>query len=434
MRLCKALRNSRANFGQRATIAPYFHRRYFADDHQPQQDSDHEHKRDAETETEPEPETGSVTPPTRRRNNIAHPAIDWDNAFKVNPENKTVETAAGDLPLSPIMDPTYWEATRRHHVPKAKPGKPQNSVERQLRANPFAKALATPVRNCCMTRVRLPSFFLQNFNVVSHPESGNPWLIPVSLMPDEAPAKEEPSAEKILEIQSEENAQEREEESENIESKPGYLQEDRTSTTSSGNERIAGPSIYILGRQDLVSAFADKKSSFSGGPKRMLGSTPRYRNLTRNTVWRTDMDTYILDLMRKSIVSELLYLSGLCAEQGRHYIVKCYGWGDVQYKHKGSVIWFENPVEDVGSNQTDNQPGPFAVFDIQRTSFQGGQYTESVAVHNMPMLLGLDVANRLKEEAKALTDGSIFMLAGRRTVNIQMKLWKLQGYLSDYRD
>ncbi|KAI0896351.1 hypothetical protein F4806DRAFT_466991 [Annulohypoxylon nitens] len=429
MRLCKALRNSSANFGQRATIAPYLQRRYFADD-QSRQDGDHEHEPKPDTETEPDP----ATPPNRRRNNIAHPTIDWDNAFKVVPENKAVETAVGDLPLSPIMDPTYWEATRRHQTPKAKAGKPQNSVERQLRANPFANALATPVRNCCMTRARLPSFFLQDFNVVSHPESGNPWLIPVSLMPDEAPAKEEPSAENILEIESGKIAQESEEISENIESKSEHLQQDQTSTTPKENESISGPSMYILGRQDLISAFADKKSSLSGGPKRMMGSTPRYRNLTKNIVWRTDMDTYILNSMRKGIVSELLYLSSLCAEQGRHYIAKCYGWGDVQYKHKGSVIWFEDPVEDIGSDQTSNQPGPFAVFDIQRTSFQGGPYTESVAVHNMPMLLGSELANRLKEEAKALTDGSIFMLAGRRTVNIQMKLWKLQGYLSDYRD
>lgn len=134
MRLCKALRNSSANFGQRATIAPYLQRRYFADD-QSRQDDDHEHEPKPDTETGPEPEP--ATPPNRRRNNIAHSTIDWDNAFKVVPENEAVETAVGDLPLSPIMDPTYWEATRRHQVPKAKAGKPQNSVERQLRANPF---------------------------------------------------------------------------------------------------------------------------------------------------------------------------------------------------------------------------------------------------------------------------------------------------------
>ncbi|KAI1451856.1 hypothetical protein F4805DRAFT_69588 [Annulohypoxylon moriforme] len=417
MRLCKALRNSSANFGQRAIVAPYFHRRYFADD-QSQQHDDHE----------------QAAPSTRKKTNIAHLAIDWDNAFKVDPENKTVETAAGDLPLSPIMDPTYWEATRRHQVPKARPGKPQNSVERQLRANAFAKALATPVRRCVISRVRLPSFFLQDFNIVSHPETGNPWLIPVSLIPDEAATEEQPDAEKILEVESGEGTQENKEISENIESKSQNLEDNSTSATTSEREGIHGPASYALARQDLLSAFANKKSSLSGGPKRLAGSSPRYRGLDKNIVWRKDMDTYIRDLMRQGIVSELLYLSGLCAEQGRHYIVKCYGWDDVQYKHKGSVIWFGDPVESASSDQAGNEPGPFATFDIQRTTFQGGPYTESVAVHNMPMLLGSEHASRLKEEAQSLRDGSIFMLAGRRTVNIQLKLWKLQGYLAGYED
>ncbi|KAI1204141.1 uncharacterized protein F4807DRAFT_448710 [Annulohypoxylon truncatum] len=418
MRLCKALRNSSASFGQRATVAPYFHRRYFADDRS-QQHGDPK----------------QATPPIRKKSHIMYHGIDWDNAFEVDSENKKVETAAGDLPLSPIMDPAYWEAKKRHEVPKAKPGKPQNSVERQLRANPFAKALAAPVRKCVITRIRLPSFFLQDFKVVSHPETGNPWLIPASLMSDRAPAESEVDTEEVSEAESGEDSKEGEESSENIESKSENLQQESSeSAATTGNEGIHGPASYVLARQDLLSAFTDKNSTLGGGPRRLIGSSPRYRSLDKKVVWRKDMDTYIRDLMCQGIVSELLYLSSLCAEQGRHYIVKCYGWDDVQYKHKGSVLWFADPAESSSSDETSNQPGPFATFDIQRTTFQGKPYTESVSVYNMPMLLGPEHASRLKEEAQTLRDGSIFMLAGRRTVNIQLKLWKLQGYLADYRD
>ncbi|KAI2465108.1 hypothetical protein F4781DRAFT_425016 [Annulohypoxylon bovei var. microspora] len=407
MRLCKALRISSASFGQRATIAPYSPRRCFADDRS------RKHQRNPDTDL---------------------PVVDWENAFKIDPENKTVKTAVGDLPLSPIMDSTYWEATRRHQAPKAKPGKPQNSVERQLRANPFAKALATPVRNCIVTRARLPSFFLQDFNIVSHPQTDHPWIIPASLMSDEAPAAGELDAENVLEVTSDEDSQESEESPGNIESEPKDLQENSADVTAMDNEGIHGPAAYVLARQELLSGFANKRSGLIGGPKRLIGSSPRYRNLGHKTIWRKDMDTYIRDLMRQGIVEELLYLSNLCTEKGRHYIVKCYGWDDVQYKHKGSVLWFADPVESADLNQTSNEPGPFATFDTQKTSFQGGSYTESVAVHNMPMLLGSEHTSHIKEEAQALKDGSIFMLAGRRTTNLQLKLWKLQGYIADYRD
>ena len=59
--------------------------------------------------------------------------------YSVDSVNKKIETAVGDLPLSPVMDPTFWEARQQHRTLKANPGKPQNSVARQLRANAFGK-------------------------------------------------------------------------------------------------------------------------------------------------------------------------------------------------------------------------------------------------------------------------------------------------------
>ncbi|KAI1138351.1 hypothetical protein F5Y05DRAFT_36718 [Hypoxylon sp. FL0543] len=454
MRLCKALRQSSASFGQGATIVrACSNRRYFADDRTRHDDP-----------AQPPAQTASETNPSS-----VQLASDRDDAFKVDPQNKTVETAVGDLPLSPVMDPTFWEATRRHQAPKVKPGKPQNSVERQLRANPFAKALATPVRMCAMTRARLPSFFLQDFNVVAHPETGKAWLIPHSLLPDEDPADEEPDARGIAEAMDEAVSQENEdsvdvepepcnpqeqkpdakgiaeamneavsqenEDSVDVEPEPCNPQEQKPAAVASTNhDRPHGPAAWILARQDLISSFTVKDSGLKYGPQRLTGIFPRYRHLAKTVIWRQDMDTYILDLMRRDIINDLLYLSKLCTENGRYYVVKCWGWNDVQYKHKGAVLWFGEPDEDADSNQTRNQPGPFATFEYQKTDIQGQPLTETVVVHNISMLLGSEQAKYIKDEAAALKDGSIFMLAGRRTTNLQLKLWKLQGYLADYRD
>ncbi|XXG99631.1 hypothetical protein Hte_005972 [Hypoxylon texense] len=412
MSLCKSLRPSSARPSQhRIIILPVcLNRRCFADRHGHGSPS--------------RPHTVQGNP-----NSDEQLSSDRDDVFKINPENKTVETAVGDLPLSPVMDPTFWEATRRHQVPKAKPGKPQNSVERQIRANPFAKALATPVRMCAVTKTRLPSFFLQDFNLVAHPETNAPWLIPGSLMPDQPS-----TAQESLGIESLEDT-----ESEAHDSKDPQS----TAATSEDNERLHGQRAYVLARQDLLSSFTVKKSGFGSAPKQITNANFRQKSLVDKVVWREDMDTYILDRMRQAIVDDLLYVSGLVAGAGRYYIVKCYGWGDVQYKHKGAVLWFGEPDDDDegGASSSDrtsssssNEPGPFATFDIQKNDIQGEAMTTTVAVHNMSMLLGPEQARRVKEQAAVLKDGNLFMLAGRRTTDLQLKLWKLQGYISDYRE
>lgn len=286
---------------------------------------------------------------------------------------------------------------------------------------------------CAVTRTRLPSFFLQDFNLIAHPETGAPWLIPTSLIPDE-PSEAQESETRITERAINETSSD----------KKGEQDVETPKSTEShnlrdDNARPHGPAAYVLARQDLLSSFAVKKSGFENAPKQITGVTFKHRNLADKAVWRKDMDTYILELMRRAVVDDILYLSRLCAEEGRYYIVKCYGWGDVQYKHKGAMLWFGEPQEEgavtnqTKTNDTSNEPGPFATFDIQKEDVQGEKMTTSVAVHNVPMLLGAEQARRVKEEAAALKDGSIFMLAGRRTADLQLKLWKLQGYLSDYK-
>ncbi|KAK6951572.1 hypothetical protein Daesc_006094 [Daldinia eschscholtzii] len=406
MRLCKALRQNSARLSRfTTTIAPRSGRRHFADDRAAQHGN------------------GQLT-------------SDREDIFKIRPETKVVETVAGDLPLSPVMDPTYWEAVNRHQVPKAKPGKPLNSVERQLRANPFAKALGSKLRMCSLTRTRLPRALLQGFTLVAHPETGAPWFVPQSEMSDEDPADEETGAQDIAEAMGklqQENAENAENEK-NAESAPAAPQTPTSTTTvtSTNDDRSRGPSVYCLARRDLISAISTKGSGFDHAPKRFAGASQRYKSLTGKVVWRKDMDSCILDMMRQGIADDILYLSALCAENKRYYIVKCYGWDDVRYKYNGAILWFGEPEEDATSGRTRGEPGPFATFGVEKTDIQGTRYITSVAVHNMPMLLGSEQADRIRKEADTLNDGSIFMLAGRRTTDVQLKLWKLQCYLADY--
>lgn len=56
---------------------------------------------------------------------------------EVNLDDKTIQTAAGKLPISPLLDSTWVEA-RQRKKPKARPDKSaQNRFQRQLRQNPY---------------------------------------------------------------------------------------------------------------------------------------------------------------------------------------------------------------------------------------------------------------------------------------------------------
>ena len=263
-------------------------------------------------------------------------------------------------------------------------------------------ALGTPIRQCTASKIRFPSFFLQDFNLITHHETGQPWWVPRSLVWDEL-----------------------------VGSQQTDLASDEQVNTQAEGEKSTAPGEEVHQATTPKSSFVVKKSSYEKHPKRLFGgSSSRYTRFSYEAVWREDMDSVVLERLQQGIIKDLLYLSRLCSEDKRHYIVKCHGWDDVQYKHEGAVLWFGVSSEHGEAISTGAQPGPFATYDFTKAN----STTTSVAVHNMPMLLGNTAATEVKEKSSILGDGFLFMLAGRRTTELQLKLWKLQGYLYSYTD
>lgn len=62
---------------------------------------------------------------------------DW---AEINPQDKTVQTAIGALPISPLLDPS-WQKARQRGPKKAKPPPTMNMsrVRRNLYNNPYGK-------------------------------------------------------------------------------------------------------------------------------------------------------------------------------------------------------------------------------------------------------------------------------------------------------
>ncbi|KAI7153211.1 hypothetical protein KC349_g8515 [Hortaea werneckii] len=94
------------------------------------------------------------------------------------------------LPLPPFLDPIAIEARTRHTRPKTYQDEQEKTeFQRELEANPFANALATPVRQCAFTQALLPSHFL--IPMVAHitppteeSESGKRQASTIHLSPD----------------------------------------------------------------------------------------------------------------------------------------------------------------------------------------------------------------------------------------------------------
>lgn len=94
--------------------------------------------------------------------------------------NKKKPYVPRDFPVSPVIDPTkYIKYSRRHpKAPAPSPSAPLSAREDALRNNPYARILATNVRQEIDYHRRLPSFFLIRFATLLHPETGETWLVP----------------------------------------------------------------------------------------------------------------------------------------------------------------------------------------------------------------------------------------------------------------
>ncbi|KAH6686475.1 hypothetical protein F5X68DRAFT_276477 [Plectosphaerella plurivora] len=315
------------------------------------------------------------------------------NALALDTTSKKIHTPAGDLPISPVMDPDWIEARQRFKTPKPKPTTSPSSMGRfrkKLAQNPFAQALATEWRMDGASRLGLPRYFLQDFKVVAHPETKRPWWTPGDL--DAIPEHDN-------------------------------IPEDETSEAYGAPQRLKSqhsPVGYISAHKGLIHSLGASRSKNRLGGQHIAMIVSRVR-FTRNgiipkLVWRPDMDEFVLDEMRRRIVDDLLHLARL----DREHLMPCPGWEEINkdVSQRGCVLWRAAAGGD--------PPGPLAVLDIEGASFE-----RSVPVHNLDALLGPDHLKRLIEGADMFSDNALVLVRKKMSLRVQMRLWKLQGYLAD---
>lgn len=194
---------------------------------------------------------------------------------------------------------------------------------------------------------------------------------------------------------------------------------------------------HVLARQDLLQGFFTGGSKYKGGHFR-LASNPHISGLAKSAIWREDMDSVIVDLSRRQIMHDLLYFSRLCeGEQRRKYLLRVHNAAETQhYVRRWCFLWLgegtdhtagaEAPESASRPGQVEDGPGQYATLDID------GIPDTTRPIYNLPRLLGPDNIQRLRSESSILRDGSLFLLRGQRSLKLDLRLWRLQGYMADY--
>jgi hypothetical protein len=154
------------------------------------------------------------------------------------------------------------------------------------------------------------------------------------------------------------------------------------------------------------------------------------RRIVEGARVRPDMAGFMLELMRRRVVEEFEYLVPL-----KVYIRACKSWDDAtkSSRQPGALLWTgpirSGELEEEPADDKEAQirgPPEFATLKI------GTVKSRKVPVHNLETLLGKDHLQRLKEKCP-LFDAEILMIRHKNvTVDIQLKLWRLQGYLAKY--
>ncbi|OLN96856.1 hypothetical protein CCHL11_02450 [Colletotrichum chlorophyti] len=330
------------------------------------------------------------------------------------------------------MDPSWMEARTRYRSHKEKP---KNSdidgrFRRKLLLNPYAHALATPMRMCPITSTNLPKYFLQEFKAVTRPDTGDHWwtpgdiALPQNLLKeaiegkgqgDDAPNPSVPA------LDTDEVAD---------------FSTDSTQVKVSNKHRGAAPTAYVVARKPLLQSLGGKKGKTPHGEKHkmlLVRSQPLHgRGMVSKLVWREDMDDFVLENMRRMVINQLLYFAGLREIDSRSYIVPLTNWDAItQQKQRGCLLWYQTDsnihlnktkLENSGSSVLEE----FATFDVP-----GTKYEKKLPVHDLKRLLGPHHLAELMEKP-LFRDNSLFLVRKQRSIPLQLYLWKLQAYLAEY--
>ena len=299
------------------------------------------------------------------------------------------------------------------------------------------------------TNAEVPRFFLQDFEVVKHPDTGKElwapgplalkYLYPKRHVPgetqergsaardEEALAGEGQSSdavgsagEKPSAVVSEANADEMEAITESEQENDELSADTAGSSWRPTRSPITG---YAICRKGLVDNL-----DYSSGQLIAKRSGMAVTEKSRAAQWQRGTGDALLRMLRRRATDQLVERGTRVEERsGQHKFVQaCDDWAAVKdVMERGCVLWMPREGDAGGAAAA----AQFATLDVEGVAFGA-----KMAVHNLWWLLGEDEVERLREGAEVFRDREIVVLRQWRSVKmmkLHLLLWRLQGYLAD---
>lgn len=318
------------------------------------------------------------------------------------PEEQRLATRPSDsLPRSPIAAQQTFEKKRKLQ--------PKPADLHDLRRNPWAMALASPVRMCAITRTRLPKDFLGGWGLIQRPDGMEKlWLMPVELLKDELKTS--------IPQQLDDTA----------------AHTPRTSTTFNYLR------LRILNRLPILRKLSVPLSRATGGKRSAVARIvpqrwkPPFGPMTsqdeRRMIWRHDMPDFVLGHMRKEAMKRL---KAACSKHdaetdalaSRIWSVVELGSGEELGEALGRIVG----VRDMGR-------GALLTIGLQSTTLPEyvtlPQAQSRVPVLDLNVLLSEKDLEDLKAQDDRFQSAALFFRPDDPlTADALLHLWKLQGLL-----
>ena len=285
-----------------------------------------------------------------------------------------------------------------------------------------ALAMATPVRTCFLTHLRLPEYFHLDFGLQSHPVTGAPWHLPRLAV--EKKSKNSNKRQALEDSSPKATSADHQNPSDSCTSQTNTSESKSLRTLSATYLPARAPALrYIskLKRKHYLRLLIPRRWKEGDAVN------------TDEIVWRKDMDLYVLSLMRTDVIKRLSYLSS----RPSGYIVRCDDWGRINQHHQvGAILWIGDlmPRKDFSgadSHEVDDQeprtseqdkgPPPYAMVFYRQ---------HHIPVYNLPFLLGNPRLHTLCKGSVSFKGTLALIKQKHNTVDLQLALWKLMGYLA----
>ncbi|KAK0371546.1 hypothetical protein CLIM01_11098 [Colletotrichum limetticola] len=198
---------------------------------------------------------------------------------------------------------------------------------------------------------------------------------------------------------------------------------------------LKSPSAYVVSRKPVIDSMAGKrgKTPFGDGWRTLLGRNPKVMNsdIPKRLVWRQDMGDFVLENLRKNIMK---YVTGYVeADEGHSSCIQpLETWEDVHDAQKRScLMWYDAANIPARESRWDEwmeegKVKPFATYDVP-----DAKYEKSLPIYDIGRLMGPKYLAKLRE-IPVFRERSLFVVKKKRSIPLQLYLWKLQAYMAEY--